>query len=304
MKETSFFKQSKLVRKQEIKGLFYILPFFIGFIAFILYPMIQSVYFSFNELKFDGGVSLKFVGLNNFKRAFLVDTEFRELLLNSVSDMLINVPIILIFSMLIAVFLNGNFSGQPAFQIIFFIPVIISSGIMPALFGNDQIRSRIINATSMTGESASLFDTTAISNLLLQINLNDKFVSYIMYAITNILDVLNSSGIQILVFLMALKAIPRSLYEASRVEGATAWEEFWKITFPMVLPHLLVNVVYTIIDAFANTQNAVMKSITDLNFSKFQFGYAASIAWVYFSIVIIVLILFVVFIDFLTRHYE
>lgn len=299
-----FKNQSKLVKKRELKGLWFVLPFIIGFLAFILYPMIKSFVYSFNDLKFQGEIILDFVGLDNYKRAFLVDTDFREILLSSITDMLTNVPIILIFSMLVAVFLNGKFPGQSFFQIIFFIPVFVSAGIIPELFGNDTIRRSIINASSMTGETEAIFNVSAAESLLLKLNLNSSFVGYIQYAITNIFDVINSSGIQILVFLIALKAIPKSLYEASNIEGATAWESFWKITFPMVLPQLLVNVVYTIIDAFSNNTNKVMESITDYNFNKFQFGYAASIAWVYFFIVIVILSVFVGLLRTLMKRYN
>jgi len=299
-----FFKQSRLVRKREIKGLYFVLPFIIGFFGFVFFPMLQSLIYSFNDLKFEGKVFLDFVGIDNYKRAFLVDTDFRELLVESITSMLVNVPIIIIFSMLVAVFLNGKFPGQATFQMIFFIPVIVSAGIIPELFENDIVRRTIINASSMTGDDASIFNASLIGNLFLQMNLPSKFIEYIMYAITNILDVLNSSGIQILIFLIALKAIPKSLYEAASIEGATVWEGFWKITFPMVLPQLLVNVVYTIIDSFSNNVNPVMKAITDYNFGKFQFGYAASLAWTYFVIVIIVLCVFMLLIKKMIKHYN
>ncbi len=297
-------KQSKLVKKRELQGIWFVLPFAIGFFALIFYPMIQSLYYSFNNLKFDGSVSLTFSGLANYKRAFFVDTDFRELLLSSLSTMATNVPIIIIFSMLIAVFLNGEFPGQATFQIIFFIPVIVSAGIMPSLLGGDILKNQIIGASSMTGDAAVTFDATSFGNLLLKMNLNAKFVEYIQYAVTNILNVMNSSGIQILVFLIALKAIPKSLYEASEIEGATGWETFWKITFPMVLPQMLVNVVYTIIDAFSNNTTPIMTAITRYNFQTFQFGYAAALAWVYFLIVIVILGVFVGALKLLIKQYE
>jgi len=299
-----FFKQSRLVRKREIKGLIFVAPFIIGFFGFVFFPMIQSLIYSFNDLKFEGNVFLDFVGIENYKRAFLVDTDFRELLVESITTMLVNVPIILIFSMLVAIFLNGKFAGQGTFQMIFFIPVIVSAGIIPQLFENDIVRRTIINASSMSGEETSVFNATLIGDLFMQMNLPSKFVEYIMYAITNILEVINSSGIQILVFLIALKSIPKSLYEASSIEGATAWEGFWKITFPMVLPQMLVNVVYTIIDSFSNNVNPVMEAITDYNFGKFQFGYAASLAWTYFIIIIVVLSVFMLFIKKMIKHYN
>lgn len=304
MKMFDFWKQSRLVQKREIKGLFFVLPFLIGFFGFIFFPMIQSLIYSFNDLKFDGKVWLEFVGIDNYKRAFLIDTEFRELLLDSLSSMIINVPIILIFSMLVAVFLNGKFVGQATFQMIFFIPVIVSAGIMPGLLGDDLIRRTIINASSLTGEGTSLFNATLIGDLFTKMSLPSGFIKYIMYAITNILEVINSSGIQILVFLIALKAIPKSLYEASNIEGATAWESFWKITFPMVLPQMLVNIVYTIIDAFSNNVNPVMTAITYYNFDSFQFGYAAALAWTYFVIIIVILTAFVLAIKRVIKYYN
>lgn len=304
MKNISFLQQSILVKKRELKGLLFVLPFLIGFFAFVFVPIIHSLIYSFNDLVFDGKVTLNPVGVENFKRAFLVDVDFRKKLLDSLLDMITNVPIILIFSMLIAVFLNGKFAGQSLFQIIFFIPVILSSGIMPSLFSGDIIRNTIISAESATGEATSMFNATLIGDLLLKMNLPSQFVNYIQYAITNILDVLNSSGIQILVFLISLKAIPASLYEASSIEGATVWEAFWKITFPMVLPQMLVNVVYTIIDAFSNNQNLVMSFITDYNFGKFNFGYAAALAWVYFIIAIAVIGIAVFLVKKLMKQYE
>lgn len=299
-----FCKQSRLVKKRELKGYLFILPFLIGFFAFIFFPMVQSLIYSFNDLKFDGRVWLEFVGIDNYKRAFTVDTEFRQLLLDSLTEMIINVPIILIFSMIVAVFLNGKFAGQSVFQIIFFIPVIVSAGIMPALFEGDLIRRTIINASSMTGDDTSVFNAEFIGDLFTRMSMPTGFIEYIMYAITNILEVINSSGIQILVFLIALKAIPKALYEASNIEGATAWESFWKITFPMVLPQMIVNVVYTIIDSFSNNVNPVMKAITEYNFGSFQFGYAAALSWTYFIIIIFILVVFVLAIKQIMKHYS
>ncbi len=297
-------KRSLLVERRERKGYLYILPFVIGFFLFIFYPMLQSLIYSFSDVVFDGKLNIHFAGLANYRRAFLEDTEYRKLLISSVSDMAINVPIILIFSMLVAVFLNGEFAGKGFFQIAFFVPVIISAGILPGLFGNDMVSRTVINAASATGEAGGTFDTTAMSNLLISMSLPAEFVNYIMYAINNILDIINYSGIQILVLLMALKGIPKSLYEASDIEGATAWEGFWKITFPMVLPQMVVCLTYTIIDSFTNNVNAVMTSIQNYNFSKFQFGYGASLSWSYFVIIIVVLAAFVGILNMLMRRYE
>ncbi len=297
-------KQSMLKTRRDRMGYLYVAPFALGFIMLILFPMVQSFIYSFNTLSFDGRVSLSFSGLDNFKRALFEDVDYRELLLNAVGDMSLSVPVILIFSLIVAVFLNNKFPGKSVFQIIFFIPVILSSGILPGLMEGDLVRSAVINASSAAGDSAVTFDTSNMSAILIDLNLPETIVKYLMYAITNILEIINSSGIQILVFTMGLKSIPGQLYEAAYVEGATPWESFWKITLPMILPQFTVNVVYTVIDAFVNNSNAVMQSINSYNFSKFDFGYAASLAWMYFAIILLVLAVFVGIVRLLSRNYR
>lgn len=299
-------KQSLLISRRERLGYVFVAPFAIGFLLLMLYPMLQSLIYSFCELVFDGSVSLKFIGLKNYKDAFLVDTEYRQLLLDSVRDMALSVPVILIFSLLVAVFLNKNFVGKSVYQIIFFIPVILSSGILPGLFENDLIRSSIINASSAagTGEAAATFDVSEMTEMLISMNLPETLAEYIMYGISNILEIINSSGIQILVFTMALKSIPAPLYEASDIEGATAWENFWKITLPMIMPQMLVNVTYTVIDAFVNNTNPIMQSINAYNYSKFNFGYAAGLAWAYFVIILAVLVVFAGLVNLFAKRYQ
>lgn len=297
-------KQSLLIVRRERLGYVFVAPFAVGFVLLMLYPMLQSLLYSFNKLIFDGSVSLNFVGLENYRRALLVDTDYRKLLLDSVGDMALSVPIILIFSLIVAVFLNKNFPGKSIYQIIFFIPVILSSGILPGLFENDIVRSSIINASSSAGETVSTFDVSGMTDILVSMNLPATLVEYIMYGISNILEIINSSGIQILVFTMGLKSISPALYEASDIEGATAWESFWKITLPMITPQMFVNVTYTVIDAFVNNSNPIMQSINNYNYSKFDFGYAAGMAWLYFVIILVVLALFTGIVNLFSKRYQ
>ena len=147
-----------------------------------------------------------------YRRALFEDVEYRQLLLSAVRDMALSVPVILVFSMIVAVFLNKNFPGRAVFQIIFFIPVIVSSGIIPELFENDLVRTAIVSAPTVSEEAVSSFDTSSMSALLISLNIPVALVNYIMQAIGNILEIVNSSGIQILVFTMGLKSISPSLY--------------------------------------------------------------------------------------------
>lgn len=296
--------KSVLATRRDNKGYLYVAPFALGFIFLVLFPMIQSFIYSFNDLLFDGQVHLNFSGLANYRRALFEDVEYRQLLLSAVRDMALSVPVILVFSMIVAVFLNKNFPGRAVFQIIFFIPVIVSSGIIPELFKNDLVRTAIVSAPTVSEEAVSSFDTSSMSALLISLNIPVALVNYIMQAIENILEIVNSSGIQILVFTMGLKSISPSLYEASSIEGATAWESFWKITLPMILPQFVVNLTYTVIDSFVNNNNKIMQSINVYNYSKFDFGYAASLAWMYFAIILVILGVFVELVNLFSRHYK
>lgn len=296
--------KSALATRRDNKGYLYVAPFALGFIFLVLFPMIQSFIYSFNDLLFDGQVHMTFTGLANYRRALFEDVEYRQLLLSAVRDMALSVPVILVFSMIVAVFLNKNFPGRAAFQIIFFIPVILSSGIIPGLFEEDLVRTAIVSAPAVSEEAASSFDTSSMSALLISLNIPVALVNYIMQAIGNILEIVNSSGIQILVFTMGLKSISPSLYEASSIEGATAWESFWKITLPMILPQFAVNLTYTVIDSFVNNNNKIMQSINAYNYSKFDFGYAASLAWMYFAIILVILGVFVGLVNVFSRHYK
>ncbi len=187
--------KSVLATRRDNKGYLYVAPFALGFIFLVLFPMIQSFIYSFNDLLFDGQVHLNFSGLANYRRALFEDVEYRQLLLSAVRDMALSVPVILVFSMIVAVFLNKNFPGRAVFQIIFFIPVIVSSGIIPELFKNDLVRTAIVSAPTVSEEAVSSFDTSSMSALLISLNIPVALVNYIMLAIENILEIVNSSGI-------------------------------------------------------------------------------------------------------------
>lgn len=298
--KSKFMQQSALVRRREIKGLFYVLPFILGFFFLLIVPIAQSLIYSFSKLEMGSSVDLTSVGLDNYKRLLFEDTELRQILLPALGDMALNVPIILIFSLLIAAFMN-KLPGGAVFQLIFFIPVILSAGIIPGLMHGDLVRLVVVDAGS---DSGSIFNFGFLEDFLRLTGMGGALTGVISYAIHNIFKVLNSSGIQILVFYMALKSIPASLYEASDIEGATAWEAFWKITFPMVLPQFVVNAVYSIIDSFANSNNAVIRQLHQINFKLLDFGFGASAAWFYFAIIIAILAFVILILTRIERHYS
>lgn len=263
-------------------------------------PIVQSLYYSFATIEMGAAMQVVPAGWQNYRRLLFEDTEFRQILLPALGDMALNVPIILIFSVLIAAFMN-RLPGGVIFQLIFFIPVILSAGIVPGLMQGDIVRAVVVDAGA---DSSSIFNMQFLEGFLQLTGMGSGLTGIISYAIDNIFQVLGSSGIQILVFYMALKSIPASLYEASSIEGATAWEAFWKITFPMILPQFIVNAVYSIIDSFANSNNAVIQKIHQINFKSLDFGFGASAAWLYFAVIIAILALVMFVLTRFERHYH
>ena len=206
--------------------------------------------------------------------------------------MVLKVPLIVIFSFFAATLLNKPFKGRGLARTVFFLPVILTSGVIFAIENSNMLMSMAqesINNPAAQGNSAGAFESLQLQALLSTSNLPPTFVEYLTNAVDQIYDVINASGVQILVFLAGLQSISPSLYEAAHVEGATGWEAFWKITFPMVSPLILVNVVYSIVDSFTKPTNEMMIAIQDTAFKLSYYGYSAAMAWIYFIVVLILL---------------
>ncbi len=244
---------------------------------------------TFNEVNLGtGGFDMNWVGIKNYMDAFTVDPEFVPFLLSEISTMLLNTPATLIFSFFIALLLNQNFKGRGAVRAIFFLPVILSSGVIVGIEYNNallqdmkDVISSNTNDTSVTGVLESILITSDSSPM-------SMMFMYVFQIIDKVYDIAIASGIQIIMFLSALQTISPSMFEAAKIEGCTAWESFWKITFPMVSSMILVNVVYTVIDFFLKTDNTVMTKISE-EVGKLNYGFSSAMAWVYFLCVIIIL---------------
>ncbi|MBZ4666700.1 sugar ABC transporter permease [Mahella sp.] len=279
--------------KKAITGYMFIAPFLVGLFVFFIYPLIQSIIFSFHDLEVTAtGYKLTYAGLNNFRRAFFVDPDFRRILVESITQMITDVPLIVMFSFFAATLLNQEFKGRAFARAVFFLPVILTSGVIVAIENSDMLLNMARSSfeeEATTGAAASVVQALELRRLLMQTRLDPRFIGYITGAIDNIYQVVTASGVQILVFLAGLQTISPSLYEAAIVEGATGWEKFWKITFPMISPLILVNVVYSIIDSFTRPTNQVMQMIMDAAFRQSSYGYSSAIAWVYFIAIMLIL---------------
>lgn len=273
-------------RKKQLFGWVFVLPWLIGLIYFFLVPIAYSIINSFCRMEYSTGkISFTYVGLEYYKEALFSNQYTIPSLVQSIIDLFYQVPLVIVFSMFVAIILNQEFHGRIFLRGIFFLPLITSSGIVLSVMKGDVFAQSMISGEA----NSALFKVTSMQDLLLASGLPSDIISYIFDFINNIFDLVWKSGIQILLFLSGLQTISGSLYEAASIEGATAWEMFWKITFPMLSPIILLNFIYTIIDSFTDSaSNTVMLNINNLSRSL-QFGESAALSWVYFSMVGVVL---------------
>ena len=229
-------------------GYFFIFPLILGILFIFLPNLITTFQFSMNDVQINGseGYSLSFRGFEYYIIALTRDANFIPYTISAFKDMLINVPVILIFSMLMASILNQKFHGRAVARAIFFIPVLLSTGILSEIEG--YIMGNISSAGLSTGGSLDSVLNFNMGEFLASMNFNDFLIGIVESAVSNIYTVLKSSGMQIYIFLAGIQEIPDYLYEAAQIEGCSKWEAFWKITFPMLSPQIAVNLIYTIVD--------------------------------------------------------
>jgi len=267
-------------------GTLFILPFIIGFLVFMCRPLVESFIFSFNDVRLVPGQGYEktFVGINNYRHALLVDPEYNTFLVEEVGQMIINTIATLVLSFVVAVILNQEFKGRVLCRAIFFLPVILSSGVLPGIEHQNEFYDMMAGMAEAVEGSSGLNISATLQELLQVSGVASEFFDVVFTMIDSIYDIVMAAGIQIIVFLSGLQSISPSLYEAADVEGCSAWESFWKITFPMVSPLLLVNCIYTIIDFFMKNDNRVMELIYQITYQDFKFGISAAMSWIYFAI--------------------
>jgi len=286
----------KLTTKKAIVGYIFILPWLIGFLLFFLNPILTTISFSFREIRVSAfGYDAKFVGLENFRFAFAEDPDFPRFLTSSMTELLADVPVLMIFSLFAALLLYQKFKGVGMVKTIFFLTVILSSGIFLKVQAETMyVNTMQMNAAMREGAGqVTILQSINLQRYLLEAGISPQIISYITTPIDRIFQVIMKSGIQVFIFLAGLNAISPSIYEASYIEGATGWETFWKITFPMISPLILVNIVYTVIDSFMSYTNRTLFYINLVGLTRLNLGYASAMAWIYFLIVGIVLIIVV-----------
>ena len=299
-------KSLTLMQQRALFGYLFIAPFFVGFILLFLTPLIQSLTFSLSKLSVtSSGYHLTYIGLENYEKVLKVDPNFVPSLLANVTEIISQVPVIIIFSFFAASLLNQKFKGRAFARAIFFLPVILTSGIVLAIESTDLL----VNSAQGASKEEIEQSTTALKflqfkQLLYAINIPGPIIGFLVAAVDQIYEIVIASGVQILIFLAGLQSVPKSLYEASTMDGATGWENFWKITFPMVSPLIIVNLVYTIINTFTSADNQIMSLVRHTIFSKSEFGIGSAMAWVYLGTVAIILTVLSLIVLKLTSRYK
>ena len=288
-------KIASLDRRKARAGWFFVLPFVIGFILVYL-PMIKdSIVMSFAKVHIvsGGGFELEYVGWENFHEALFVDPSFFRTLTSGLTQLLFDIPAILIFSLFMAVLLNQKMVGRAAFRAIFFLPVVLATGIMEGIEAQNTLGDYMESTGGIeTGEGSStaseIVSAMDIQRLFSGMKVGQGLVSYVANAVNNIFNIVNRSGVQMLIFLAALQSISPAIYESCRIDGATSWETFWKITLPMISPMILVNGVYTIIDSFTTDSNRVMTYVSEVYGKADGQTLSSAMAWIYFLIIIVI----------------
>lgn len=259
-----------MAQKHSLEALIFLTPWLIGLCLFFLWPILVSVRLSFSDVVRFKGFVMEWVGLKNYEYIFFYDINFVPMFVQTVRDTLLNTPICVVFSLVIAILLNRKMVGRGFFRAAFFIPVLLGSGyVMKQMLG-------------MGADGTTLTTGIVVPELIAKL-MGHQLTEFLQTVLDRITVVLWKSGVQIVLFLAGLQSISNSLYEAARVDGATEWEMFWKITLPIISPVILMNLVYTIVAFFTDSTNPLVGYIFDQSFTRMEFGYSAAMGWTYFA---------------------
>lgn len=294
-------KQITEIQRRRRAGLLFTTPFIIGFLCFYLQPLLLSLYYTFLDVQpaKGGGLTMSWYELGNYQYLFNKETAYWQALIDTLRDMALTTPVILVFSLFISVILNQKFHGRMLARAVFFMPVVVTSGIIMSIVKGDVFIDSV-----ETDASSTVFKATGMTQILQGMNLPDNIISIFTTLVNSTFDTLWKCGVQILLFLAALQSVSPALYEAAKIEGATGWEVFWKVTFPNVAPIILVNLIYTIIDSITDASNKLMTTINETAFNKMKYSLASLEAWIFFLILLVIIGLIFLIANLLTRMSE
>lgn len=267
-------------------GKLFVTPWVIGLILFFIIPLLQSFYFCFTSAFMgDGGLELSWIGLDNFKYVLNTDAMYTKNLTKSIATFTYSFPLIIVLSFLLAVILNQRFKGRTFFRALYFLPVIIATGVVMELI----LKTRSGGEMTMAGVDSSMAeDMIRTEDMVGLLGLPSNISEYIEKAVSSVMDLVWSSGIQIVLFISGMQSIPESLYEVSKVEGASKWEEFWFITLPMLGRIIVLVGVFTIIELMTSKNDPTMSQAYVL-MESMNYGRGSAMLWLYFLFIGIIM---------------
>ncbi len=277
-------RKKHAMTRRDRAGYLFTLPFILGLLLIFLPCLVNLFCFSFSEIQVltgGGGYALNFTGISYYRKALLEDPKFNRMLVELLSSTLVQTPVILIFSLLVASILNQKFRGRTLARMIFFIPVVVSTGVI-AYVQNNWVS---IMTVSGMGNALTGGEGAGLQELLSQVDVGQGLISVVVTAASGLNKIIRSAGMQIFVLLAALQEIPDSMYEAAKVEGCSAWECFWKITIPSVVPQIIICGVYTLISIFTATDTPIYEYISTQEFVNNQLSFAAAMNVLYLMVV-------------------
>lgn len=286
-------KNNSIEKRNSRNGILFTVPWLIGVAIFFLFPLLQSIAFAFSDVAVSTtGFNLNFTGLENFKYALFESPQYVSNLLDSLGEFGYQIPIILILSFIIAVVLNGKFVGRTFFRSLFFIPVILANSVVMSYIGGSETIEELGTMT----QSVYLDGVIDFETVFMQMGIPTQTTGMIFGYIDKIFDLVWQCGVQIVLFISGLQSIPEQLYEVSKVEGASKWEEFWYITVPMLGNTIVLVVIFTVIEFCVSTQNLVVSQAYTMLLNQQIYGKSSAMLWLFFSVVaLIVSVLYIMF---------
>ena len=279
-------KATGIERLKVRYGRMFVIPWTIGFILFFLVPLVESIAYAFSHVSLVDENMLTFAGFEHFRYLIKDDLNFIDNLKDAVISFIYSLPIIVALSMIFALILNQKFRGRLFARAVFFLPVIIATGVVMKFVTGEAIGNGAALNTAM-GDTQS-YSGIQFDQLLINLGLPQSVTELLSDYIARVFNLVWSCGIQILLFVAGMQSIPEQLYEVSKIEGATAWEEFWFVTFPMLGNVTFLVLIYTIVDLFTAFDNPIMKQAYKLISENSLYDRSSAILWGYFVVVGIV----------------
>lgn len=272
-------KPSSFYRRQDRWALIMMIPWILGTVFFFLLPLIEVCIYSFNEITLDlGSVNQKWAGLSNYIYVIRTHATFYQEVITTFLQAVPNTVLIIFFSLFAAVLLNGNYKFRGVARVLFFLPIVLATDIISVNLATVSVDA--LDTAASTASSTDLTGAMVIVNFLIEgVGLPKSLISTSLSVIASVFDTIRLSGVQILIFLAGLQSISPSMYEVAKMEGATTYETFWKVTLPTVSPLILTNVVYTITDNLMRTD--LISMIRTTAFGQAQYGYSAAMSVVF-----------------------